>query len=100
MKRHLDAGNALPAEEFIDGSMIGFFIMRTMRSEEDNTVTGPAFLIAIPPVAACIELDNRIDPTRAVKVGPLIGEAQVRFDNLRADGLEIDAACITSEVAA
>ena len=100
MKGHLDAGNALPAEELIDGGMIGFFIMRTMRSEEDNTVTGPAVLIAIAPVAARIELDNRIDPTRAVKVGPLIGEAQVRFDNLRADGLEIDAARIASEVAA
>ena len=100
MKGHLDAGNALPVEKFIDCGVIRFFVAGTMRSEEHDTVTGPAVLIAIIPTAARIEIDDRVDPTRTVEVGPLIGEAQVRLDNLGADGLEIHAASIASEVAA
>ena len=100
MKGHLNAGDALPAEKFIDCGVIGFFVAGTMRSEEHDAVTGPAALIAITPTAARIEINNRVDPTRTIEVGPLIGEAQVRLDNFGANGLEINAARIASEMAA
>ena len=99
MKGHLDARNTVQTEKFIHRCTIGFFVAVTMRCEEHDTVTSPAILIAITPVTARIKLDNRIDPTRTVEVGPLIGEAQMRLDNLTANRLEVDAPGVTSEMA-
>src|SRR5690349_2645655 len=100
MKSHLDTGNSPPAENFTNCGVIGFFIARSMFAEEHYTITRSTIFIAVTPAAVCVEIDDRVDPAGTIQVGPLIGEAQVRLDNLGADGLEIHAARITSEVPA
>src|ERR1044071_7496349 len=100
MKGHLDTGNARPGEKFINYGVIGFFIAQTMRTEEHDAITRSAVFIAVTPAAVRVQIDDRIDPAGTIQVGPLIGEAQVRLNNLGADGLKIHAARIAFEITA
>src|SRR4249920_3552079 len=89
MKGHLNTGNALPTQKFVYRSIVRLLIMGTVSSEQDNAVACPSRVIAKVPVTVRIEIDDRVDPAGAIKVGPLVSEAQVSLDDLGANGLEI-----------
>src|SRR5207244_11522254 len=86
---HLDAGNALPAEKFVHRTVVRHFIVRTMRSEQSDAVARPTGVVAKAPVAARIEVDNALDPTRTIQVGQLDGEAKDGLKELAGEGSKI-----------
>src|SRR5262245_6638930 len=100
MKGHLNAGNSLATEEFVRRSLVRLRIVSAVGSEQHNTVACSARVIAKVPTATRIEIDDRLDPTWTIEVGPLVGEAQMSLDDFRADGLKIHAAGIAFEMAA
>jgi hypothetical protein len=100
MKGHLNTGNSPATEKFVHRSLIRLGIAGAVRSEQHDAVACPTGVIAKVPTAASIEINDGLDPTRTIQVGPLVGEAQVSLDNLRANGLKIHAARIAFETAA
>src|SRR5262245_1003135 len=100
MKGHLNTGNSPPTEKFVHRSLVRLGIADAVRSEQHDAVACPAGVIAKVPTAASIEINDGLDPTRTIQVGPLVGEAQVSLDNFRANGLKIHTARIAFETAA
>src|SRR5262245_11693377 len=45
--------------------------------------------VRIGPNSVTIEADEGVDPAGPIKVGPLVGEAQMRLDDTAADGFEV-----------
>ena len=70
-----------------------------MRHEEYDAEAGPSFAIREVPLAVPVELHQRIDPAPTVEIGPLIGEAQMHFDDASADRLEVGHAAVTGQMA-
>src|ERR1700722_2575601 len=67
-------------------------------AEQNNAIAFAAIVVAEIPILALIEADYRIDPTRTIKVGPLVGEAQMRLDDPFSDRFEIEHAGITGKI--
>src|SRR6202044_2185850 len=66
----------------------GMPVAAAVRPEECDAVPISTLVVAILPVAAAVEPHHRIEPAPPVKVGPLVGKAQVGFDDAPADGLD------------
>ena len=58
-----------------------------------------AVAVGVAPDAVAVEADEGLGPARAVEVGPLIGQAQMRLDDGAADGLEVEDAGEALEIA-
>ena len=80
--------------------MVRLLVAVTVGSEKHDAVAGPAGVIAKAPMTTPIESDDRLDPTATIEVGPLVGEPQMRLDDLGPNSLKVHAARITPEVAA
>ena len=71
-----------------------------VRREQHDAVSGAPCRIVEPPFARRIETDDRLHPTSAIEIGPLIGEAQMHFDDAAADGLEVEQPGVALEMLA
>ena len=73
-------------------------ISPAVRREQHDAVSGAPRRIVEPPLARRIETDDGLHPTRTVEIGPLIGEAQMHFDDAAADGLEVEQPGVALEM--
>src|SRR5262245_1466109 len=73
-------------------------IAEAVRYEQDNAVSGARSRIVEAPLTSAIEPDDRLHPARPIKIGPLIGEAQMHFDDSAADCLQVEQPRITLEM--
>src|SRR5579884_1910011 len=88
VERDLDAGDAGVRPQ--GGSRVGIDrVARPVPREEDDAVARPP-PVGVPPSAARVQLDDRIEPPGAVQVGPLLGHPQVALDDRPTDRLDVD----------
>jgi len=82
-------------------SSAGGWPMPFMRHEQHDAVAGAAMRIVKAPFAVPVEADQRLHPgIAAIEVGPLVGKAQMHFDDACADRLEVDHAGVSGEMLA
>src|SRR5260370_16470260 len=75
--------------------------MPFMRHGQHDAVAGAAMRIVKAPFAVPVEADQRLHPgIAAIEVGPLVGKAQMHFDDACADRLEVDHAGVSGEMLA
>ena len=74
MEGNLNAGDPLPTKKFVHRFLLRLGIAGAVRSEQHDAVACPAGVIAKVPTAARIEINDGLDPTRTIQVGPLVGE--------------------------
>src|SRR6185312_401596 len=77
VKRDLDAGHARYALDLIDQRGRRVAIIATVRAEQHGAVAFARFVVPEIPLTMLVKGDQRLDPARAVKIGPLIGKTQV-----------------------
>src|SRR6516164_9250461 len=68
--------------------------------EQHHAVAGASRRIVELPSSFGIKADEGRDPSIAVEIGPLVGEAQMGFDDASVDGLQIEHAGVALEVSA
>src|ERR1044072_9890272 len=71
-----------------------------MRTEQHHTVSVAALGVGKVPSPLVIKTHERLDPARAIEVGPLVAHAQMGFDDASADRLGIEDAGIALEMPA
>src|SRR5262249_58799876 len=102
MKGDLHAGDARHALDLFDGCGRRMAVTSTartdVRSEQDRTVALSAIVIGKIPLACFIKLDQRLYPSWSVEVRPLVGKAQMGFDDRAADRLQIEHAAIAEKI--
>ena len=67
-------------------------------TEQHDAVTVATVAIGECPFAARIEMDERVDPSAAIEIRPLIAWPQMGFDNRATDGFEVDQPGIVAKV--
>src|SRR5215467_9138304 len=77
---------------------IAWAIRSDMRPEQDRAIALGPIVIGKIPLAFFIKLDQRVHPSGAVKIRPLVGKAQMRFDDRAADRLQIEHASIAGKI--
>src|SRR5436190_12649941 len=70
----------------------------SMMPEQDHRIAVAAVAIVKRPLAFGIKADQRLDPSLAIEIGPLVGKAQVDLDDTAADRFEVHHAGISCEV--
>src|SRR5262249_39926819 len=73
-------------------------IARAVRTEQNRAIALGAIVVEEIPRAFFIKLDQRVHPSGAVEIRPLVGEAKVRFDDRAADRLQIEHASIAGKI--
>ena len=71
----------------------------TVGPEQHHAIALAAVVVAKLPDLSLVESDHGLDPSLAVQVGPLIGEPQMRLDDLAAYGLKIEHSAVAGEMA-
>src|SRR5580698_7957915 len=97
VKRDLYTGDAGNVFDLLDKHRWRMTVAPAIRTEQHDAITFASVVVEIP-LPGLVESNQRINPTRTIKIGPLVGETQVRFDNRAADGLEIEHASVAGKV--
>ena len=93
----LHAGHTRIALDLVDQGRRRMAITHAVGPEQHDAITAAAIGVGKIPDAVFVEPHHRFDPSAAVEIGPLIGEAQVRLNDGAADGLEVEHAGIAGE---
>ena len=72
----------------------------SMRHEKHDAVARPAVVLVERPRAIPIESNQRVDPSVAVEIRPLIGKSQVDLDDASTDCFQIGHAAIAGKMLA
>src|SRR5580693_878600 len=98
VKSDLDAGHSRYRFDVVDQRRRRMPIAAPVRSEQHDAITLAAIVVGKIPFLPLVKCDYRVDPTRAVEIGPLVGKPQMRLDDGRADGFEIEHAAIARKI--
>ena len=97
VERDLHARYAGPRADLVDRRR-GMAVVRPVRAEQHDAVAVAPVVVVEAPAPVAVQLDDGLDPARAVEVDPLVGEAQVALDDAAADRLEVQRARVSAEV--
>src|SRR5712691_594319 len=99
VKRDLDARYTRPPPYRIH-EFAGRMAITSLAAEQDHAVAVAPVAVVEAPFAAMIEPHQRIDPAGAVKIRPLIAQAQVHLDDGSADRFEIQHSGVAGQMTA
>src|SRR5262245_2529157 len=100
VKRDLHAGDARHAPHLGEERRRRMSVAPPMRAEQHYAVSVAAPGVGEVPSPLVIETHERLDPARAIEVGPLVAHAQMRFDDASADRLCVENAGVALEMPA
>src|SRR5580658_4322755 len=98
VERDLNAANTWAALNLIEQRRRRVAVTDAIRTEQHHTITAPTVGVGEIPYAALIKPHNGFDPPGAVKVRPLVGEAQMHLNEGSADGFEIEHAGVVGKM--
>lgn len=96
----LDAGDTRRPPDLVNQRFRRMAVLPAVRSEQDDTIAFAAIVVAKVPRPVFVETDDGFDPAGPIEIGPLVGKAQMRLDDLFADGFEIKHAGIAGQIVA
>src|ERR1700722_16816577 len=98
MKGNLHARYTGRAFDLFDKFRRGMPIASAVRSEQHDTVAFARLVIFKDPLTGLVKPPQRIAPARSVKIGPLVGKAQMCLDDGAPDCFELQHAGIPAKM--
>jgi len=98
VERDLDARDAGHRKDFL--YLLGSWVLRSpvRRAKQHDAESIAAVAVDKCPLAVRIKLDQCLDPTATVKIGPLFTRPEVHFDDEAADRFDVDHAGVVAKM--